>query len=122
MKKIYQRLKQLRKEKGLNQEHIAKLLQISRAAYGKIETGVNEATVRHLMKLSDYYNVSLDWLITGKEKNEQTRRFGKHSKIVCKMLDDMETRESLLHAILSVYYAQLERPRTGKILETQSKS
>jgi hypothetical protein len=74
------------------------------------------------VKLSGYYDVSLDWLITGKGAKEETRRFGKHSKTVCKMLDDMETRENLLHAILSFYYQQLERKCTGKINETQSKS
>jgi transcriptional regulator with XRE-family HTH domain len=121
MKKISERLKLLRKEKGLNQEHIAKLLDITRAAYGKIDTGVNDATVQHLVKLSDYYDVSLDWIITGKRAKEETRRFGKHSKTVSKMLDDMETRESLLHAILSLYFGQLERTRTGKRNEIQSR-
>jgi transcriptional regulator with XRE-family HTH domain len=115
MKRISQRLKLLRKEKELNQEDIAKMLNITRAAYGKIETGVNDPTLRHLIKLAVYYNVSLDWLITGEKEN--TQRFDNHSKEIQKMLNDMENSKSLLHAILSFYYAQLEKKFNEKLSE-----
>lgn len=110
MKEISQRLKQLRKEKGVNQDQVAKILDITRAAYGKIETGVNEVTVRHLLKLSDYYDVSLDWLITGKEAKKETRRFGKLSKDVKQMLNDMADSKTYLHGMLSHYYSFKEKP------------
>lgn len=110
MKEIAQRLKQLRNEKGVNQDQVAKILDITRAAYGKIETGVNEVTVRHLLKLSDFYDVSLDWLLTGKEAKEETRRFGKHSTDVKKMLNDMADSKTYLHGMLSHYYSFKEKP------------
>lgn len=110
MKEISQRLKQLRKEKGVNQDQLAKMLDITRAAYGKIETGVNEVTVRHLLKLSNYYDVSFDWLITGKDAKEDTRRFGKHSKDVKQMLNDMADSKTYLHGMLSHYYSFKEKP------------
>jgi transcriptional regulator with XRE-family HTH domain len=110
LKEISLRLKQLRKEKGLNQDQVAKMLDITRAAYGKIETGVNEVNVRHLLKLSGYYDVSLDWLITGKGAKEETRRFGKHSIDVKQMLNDMADSKTYLHGMLSHYYSFKEKP------------
>jgi transcriptional regulator with XRE-family HTH domain len=110
LKEISLRLKQLRKERELNQDQVAKMLEITRAAYGKIETGVNEVTVRHVLKLSDYYDVSLDWLLTGKEAKEETRRFGKHSKDVKQMLNDMSDSKTYLHGMLSHYYSFKEKP------------
>jgi transcriptional regulator with XRE-family HTH domain len=110
IKEISYRLKQLRKEKDFNQEQVAEFLEITRAAYGKIETGVNEANVRHLLKLSTFYDVSLDWIITGKGAKEDTQRFGKHANDVKDMLDDMSASKACLHSMLSYYYSYREKP------------
>ena len=48
----------LRTEKGLRQEDIAKLLNVSRQAYSYWETGERNPDVEVLIALADYYNVT----------------------------------------------------------------
>ena len=42
-------------------------LNISREALSHYENGKREPSLTLLLKMSDYYNVSVDYLITGKE-------------------------------------------------------
>lgn len=60
-------LKIMRKEKGLNQQKVAMDLNISREALSHYENGKREPSLTLLLKMSDYFNVSINYLITGKE-------------------------------------------------------
>ena len=62
METIANRLKELRKQKNVTQEEIAKLLNITRPAYAQYETGKNIPPIENLIKIADYYRVSLDYL------------------------------------------------------------
>lgn len=62
------RLKQLRIRKKKNQEDIAKLLGITRQAYGHYENGNRQPDYEALKKLADYYEVSIDFLLTGEDQ------------------------------------------------------
>lgn len=57
------RLKQLRKNRGLYQKNVAEMLGIDRTTYGKYETGDSEPPIEYLIKLADYYNVTIDFLV-----------------------------------------------------------
>lgn len=57
-------LKQIRKEKGISQEELAELLDISRQAVSKWEQGVGYPEVDKLLILSKKLNVSLDSLMS----------------------------------------------------------
>ncbi|EOU1886315.1 helix-turn-helix domain-containing protein [Clostridium perfringens] len=57
------RLKSLRNEKGVLQKDVAEYLKISTSAYGFYEQGKRIPDVETLNKLSDYYNVSIDYLL-----------------------------------------------------------
>lgn len=74
-------LKQLRKEKGLTQSEVAKILNITVSAYGNYELNQREPSIEYLIKLSDFYGVSVDFLIGhSKSKspqwNEEERALG----------------------------------------------
>ena len=56
-------LKNLRKEKKLNQGELAELLGITAQAYQKYEYGMAELTHENLVKLADFYNVSTDYIL-----------------------------------------------------------
>ena len=56
-------LKDLRKEKKLNQGELAELLGITAQAYQKYEYGTAELTHENLVKLADFYGVSTDYLL-----------------------------------------------------------
>ncbi len=56
-------LKQIRKEKGLSQEELAELLEVSRQAVSKWEQGAGYPETEKLLLLSNRLNVSLDILM-----------------------------------------------------------
>lgn len=64
-------LQKIRKEKGLSQLKIAMDLAISREAISHYETGRRSPDVEMLLILSRYFNVSVDYLITGEEFKEK---------------------------------------------------
>ena len=56
-----------RKKKNLNQLKVSLDLHISREALSYYENGKREPSLALLVQMSKYYNVSIDYLITGKE-------------------------------------------------------
>ncbi len=66
-------LKLIRKDKGYNQLKVAMDLSISREALSHYENGKRNPDIATLRKLSEYFNVSIDYLINGCEfvKNER---------------------------------------------------
>ena len=60
-----QSLKDLRNNKGVSQSEVARYLGISRQAYGFYETGAREASYETLLKLGEYFECSLDYLLRG---------------------------------------------------------
>lgn len=60
-------LKIIRKKRNLNQQKVAMDLNISREALSHYENGKREPSIEMLRKLSVYFNVSIDFLINGKE-------------------------------------------------------
>ncbi len=60
-------LREIRKRKRLNQLKVALDLNISRESLSYYENGKRSPDVEMLIKLSKYFNVSIDYLITGKE-------------------------------------------------------
>ena len=60
-------LKEIRKKKKLSQLKVAFDLNISREAISYYENGKRSPSVEMLVTFSEYYNVSIDYLITGKE-------------------------------------------------------
>ena len=63
-------LKMIRKMRNLNQQKVAMDLNISREALSHYENGRREPSLDMLVKMSKYYNVSIDYLITGKNFGE----------------------------------------------------
>lgn len=63
------RLRGLRKKAGLTQEDAAKVLDVARTTYSGYERGTSEPDFNVLHKLSNYYGVDLNWLITGEVKS-----------------------------------------------------
>ncbi len=61
----------IRKQKGLNQLKVAMDLNISREALSHYENGKRSPDIQMLRALSDYFNVSIDFLINGKDFNKK---------------------------------------------------
>jgi transcriptional regulator with XRE-family HTH domain len=61
------RIKNLRKNKNLSQTELAQLMGLTSGAMSAIEVGKNNPTAELLIKLSDFFNVSTDYLLKGVE-------------------------------------------------------
>ena len=57
------RLKDLREDKDLKQEDVAKFLNISQTNYSKYELGKINIPISSLIKLAKFYNTSIDYLL-----------------------------------------------------------
>ncbi len=62
------RIRDLREDHDKTQQDIADILGTSQTMYARYERGANELPVRHLIKLSDYYGVSTDYIL-GRTEN-----------------------------------------------------
>lgn len=68
------RLKELRKLKNLTQRELAKQIGITQPALSNYEDGRNPE-ISILIKLADYFNVSVDYLIGRKPKNKVIKTY-----------------------------------------------
>lgn len=62
------KLKDLRKERGISQEELAKVLHITRQSISKWETGTAYPDMEKMKMLSDFYELSLDELMDQESK------------------------------------------------------
>jgi transcriptional regulator with XRE-family HTH domain len=60
-------LKLIRKEKNYNQQKVAMDLNISQESLSYYENGKREPSLKLLLDMSKYFNVSINYLITGKD-------------------------------------------------------
>ena len=60
-------LKAIRNQRKLNQQKVAMDLNISREALSYYENGKREPSLQLLVQMSNYFNVSINYLITGEE-------------------------------------------------------
>lgn len=81
-KKLYE----LRKKAGLSQEKLADKLNVTRQTISKWELGEAAPDVEKLIALSDYFNISLDELVLGKEQS-----------IVNENVEDKETVAQIIY-------------------------
>lgn len=69
---MYKRLRDLREDKDLKQKDIADFLNISQRGYSHYETGNNDIPTEILIKLADFYETSVDYLL-GRTNNKNKR-------------------------------------------------
>lgn len=69
----FQRIQDLREDRDLRQEGIAKILEITRQQYQLYESGKREIKFSLAIKLAQYYDVSLDY--TAGLTNEKPARY-----------------------------------------------
>lgn len=63
MKPYYDRLRDLREDKDLTQNDIAKLLNTTQQVYSRYEKGINEIPLHHLITLCKFYKVTSDYVL-----------------------------------------------------------
>lgn len=66
-KNIAERIQKLRKEKGLSQEELAEVVNVSRQAVSKWESEQSLPDIDKIIALAEYFGVSTDYLLKGEE-------------------------------------------------------
>lgn len=99
------KLKELRKEHKLSMKELGKILGLSESTISLYEAGKREPDIKTLIKIADYFNVSVDVLLSRDETNKD-EIFDNHSLSMFnfeKMCDDLD--EHSLDKIHSVLYS-----------------
>ena len=73
------RIRELREDRDLTQSQVAKYLNISQQAYSHYEVGDREIPLFLLIKLADYYNVSLDYIVN-RTNVKELYKYNKNTK------------------------------------------
>lgn len=64
-------LKELRESKNITQEELASYLKVSRPTIAGYETKNRQPDYEKLLKLSKFFNVTVDYLLTGSDETAQ---------------------------------------------------
>jgi transcriptional regulator with XRE-family HTH domain len=64
-------IKRIRTNKGFKQSEVAAAMGVSVIQYQNYEYGKHEPTLKHLVALADYFEVSLDYLVGRSEVPER---------------------------------------------------
>lgn len=59
----FKNLRGIREDRDIRQKTVAQYLNVSQNTYSQYETGVISLTAEVLIKLADYYKVSVDYLL-----------------------------------------------------------
>ncbi len=106
------KLKQLRLKRGYTQSRIAEVLGVSSQHYGTLERGINSFSLDNILKLCDFYNVSV-MSILGELRTADRKKKKECEKLISQIeeLGD-EHKEVVTHMVK--YYRQLERKDVKK--------
>ncbi len=59
----FERIRNLREDRDLKQKDLAAYLKIDQSTYSDYESGKINVPIDMLIKIADFYNVSLDYLV-----------------------------------------------------------
>ena len=121
---IGKRINEVRKKMGLNQGEFGEHLGCGRSNISQIETGLFFPTASSLAALKSKFNVSLDWLFSGKgsmfieekEKNIDLLDFQEYSNDIKTMLMEMKKYKSIMHMVLGEFF-EIKLKKNPSILE-----
>ena len=102
MEIISKRLKALRESVGLSQNKLAQISEIKQSSINRYENGSATPSPENMVKLADYYDVSLDY-IYGRTDNPQGRLYEHKTKYSPEGI----ILESLLEGMAEYYSAEL---------------
>ncbi|MBQ9743249.1 MAG: helix-turn-helix transcriptional regulator [Ruminococcus sp.] len=68
---MYKRIRDLREDCDLNQTQVAQMLGMSQTGYSKYETGENDLPTSVLIKLADFYDTSVDYLLNRTDEKKR---------------------------------------------------
>ena len=71
---MYERLRDLREDRDLNQTEVARLLHVSQTTYSRYESGTLDIPSASLITLAQFYQTSVDYLLGLTDNSKPYRR------------------------------------------------
>lgn len=102
------RLRELRKEKDKTQVELASVLGVSRQVYANYENGINEPSIDILIALANYFECSIDYLVSREDDfgNVTVANVGEKLPADAQELVDMFLSLSPAHRIQILEYTK----------------
>ena len=69
----FQRIQDLRPDADMSQKQLSEILHISQRSYSHYETGSRNIPVEMLIRLANYYDISVDYLVGRTDKKEMNK-------------------------------------------------
>ena len=69
----FQRIQDLRTDADMSQKQLSDILHISQRSYSHYETGSRNIPVEMLIRLANYYDISVDYLVGRTDKKEMNK-------------------------------------------------
>ena len=69
----FQRIQDLRTDADMSQKQLSEILHISHRSYSHYETGSRNIPVEMLIRLANYYDISVDYLVGRTDKKEMNK-------------------------------------------------
>ncbi len=70
---LYKRIRDLREDKDMTQKQMGEILSCSQRVYSNYERGELDIPTEILIKLANYHNVSVDYILGRTDKKETNR-------------------------------------------------
>lgn len=101
---FYEKLQELRKNRGLTQEELAEALYVSRTAISKWESGRGYPSIDSLKEISNYFSVTIDDLLSGEKLISIAEKENKSNiRSLCDLLFGIVDVLSLILIVLPLY-------------------
>lgn len=68
------RLEEIRKERGIKQEELAKILEVSRQTIGSLENGRYNPSITLAFKIARYFNMTIEEIFIYEEDDENDEK------------------------------------------------
>ena len=69
----FQRIQDLRTDADMSQKQLSEILHISQRSYSHYETGSRNIPVEMVIRLANYYDISVDYLVGRTDKKEMNK-------------------------------------------------
>ena len=119
IKNIGERIKTLRKRKHWTQDELAHHLEVAPSSVGSYERGSRQPTIENLIRMSRYFNVSLDYLLCQSDdertleeyKKEDTTDIKEFLRDQAVMLNGLELsdgdKQRVMDILIGLFYHEL---------------
>ncbi len=95
---MLEKIKKLRKDRGLTQEELAEKLNLSRQAIAKWESGQSYPEVETLLKLSNFFRVTIDFLVKNEDEQCKTNNLYESINFNNEMIEFLIKAKKLTYA------------------------